>query len=149
MIDAYHWKTLSEAEQKETKRTIGKVRAAEAKRKAEASRISRIARDERLHRTTPKPMSIEHINGVRKLIEEQKPDFLFFVSGVDILETDKLGKLSVSIQGCYRRDEFVFQQAINHKLPIVVSMGGGYSPQIRDIVEAHCNTYRLAEKMFF
>lgn len=88
-------------------------------------------------------------NTLPKLIEEQKPDFLFFVSGVDILETDKLGKLNVSIQGCYRRDEFVYQQAINHKLPIVVSMGGGYSPQIRDIVEAHCNTFRLAEKMFF
>jgi acetoin utilization deacetylase AcuC-like enzyme len=84
-----------------------------------------------------------------RLISEQKPDFLFYVSGVDILETDKLGKLSVSLQGCYKRDEFVFQQAIKNYLPIVVSMGGGYSPQIRDIVEAHCNTFRLAEKMFF
>jgi acetoin utilization deacetylase AcuC-like enzyme len=84
-----------------------------------------------------------------KLIEEQKPDFLFYISGIDILETDKLGKLRVSLQGCYRRDEFVFEQAIANKLPIVVSMGGGYSPQIRDIVEAHCNTFRLAEKMFF
>jgi acetoin utilization deacetylase AcuC-like enzyme len=84
-----------------------------------------------------------------KLIQEQKPDFLFYISGVDILETDKLGKLSVSIQGCYRRDEFVFEQAIKNKLPIVVSMGGGYSPKITDIIEAHCNTFRLAEKMFF
>ena len=84
-----------------------------------------------------------------KLIEEQKPDFLFYISGVDILETDKLGKLSVSIQGCYKRDEFVFEQAIKNKLPIVVSMGGGYSPKITDIIEAHCNTFRLAEKMFF
>jgi acetoin utilization deacetylase AcuC-like enzyme len=84
-----------------------------------------------------------------KLFQEQKPDFLFYISGVDILETDKLGKLSVSIQGCYRRDEFVFEQAIKNKLPIVVSMGGGYSPKITDIIEAHCNTFRLAEKMFF
>ena len=84
-----------------------------------------------------------------KLIQEEKPDFLFFISGVDILETDKLGKLSISIQGCYKRDEFVFEQALKNKLPIVVSMGGGYSPKITDIVEAHCNTFRLAEKMFF
>lgn len=84
-----------------------------------------------------------------KLIKEQKPDFLFYISGVDILETDKLGKLSVSKEGCYRRDEFVFEQAIKNKLPIVVSMGGGYSPKIIDIVEAHCNTFRLAQKMFF
>lgn len=84
-----------------------------------------------------------------KLIEEQKPDFLFYISGVDILETDRLGKLSVSIQGCYRRDEFVFEQSKINKLPIVVAMGGGYSPKITDIIEAHCNTFRLAEKMFF
>ena len=84
-----------------------------------------------------------------KLIKEQKPDFLFYISGVDILETDKLGKLSVSKEGCFRRDEFVFEQAIKNKLPIVVSMGGGYSPKIIDIVEAHCNTFRLAQKMFF
>jgi acetoin utilization deacetylase AcuC-like enzyme len=84
-----------------------------------------------------------------KLISEQKPDFLFYISGVDILETDKLGKISISLQGCYRRDEFVFEQAIHNKLPIVVSMGGGYSPKITNIIEAHCNTFRLAEKMFF
>jgi acetoin utilization deacetylase AcuC-like enzyme len=84
-----------------------------------------------------------------KILKEQKPDFVFYISGVDILETDKLGKLSVTLQGCYRRDEFVFEQVIEHNLPIVVSMGGGYSPKIIDIVEAHCNTFRLADKMFF
>lgn len=84
-----------------------------------------------------------------KLIKSQNPDFLFYVSGVDILATDKLGKLSVSKEGCYRRDEFVFEQAKMNNLPIVVAMGGGYSPKITDIVEAHCNTFRLAEKMYF
>jgi acetoin utilization deacetylase AcuC-like enzyme len=84
-----------------------------------------------------------------KIIKEFKPDFLFYISGVDILETDKLGKLSVSKEACKRRDEFVFENAILNKLPIVVSMGGGYSPQIKDIIEAHCNTFRLASKMFF
>ncbi|MDR6561622.1 MULTISPECIES: histone deacetylase [unclassified Arcicella] len=83
------------------------------------------------------------------LIKQQKPDFLFYISGVDILATDKLGKLSMTKEGCYWRDEFVFEQAINNKLPIVVSMGGGYSPKIIDIVDAHCNTFRLAQKMFF
>lgn len=53
------------------------------------------------------------------------------------------------MEGCRRRDEFVFEQAIKHKIPVVVSMGGAYSPRIADIVEAHCNTFRLAEKMYF
>jgi acetoin utilization deacetylase AcuC-like enzyme len=84
-----------------------------------------------------------------KLIINEKPDFLFFVAGVDILKGDKLGKLSITKAGCYQRDKFVFEVAKTHQLPIVVSLGGGYSPKISDIVEAHCNTFRLAESIFF
>ncbi|MCO4291308.1 histone deacetylase [Solitalea sp. MAHUQ-68] len=83
------------------------------------------------------------------LIEKEKPDFIFYLSGVDILETDKLGKLSVSKAGCKERDRFVFEQCIYHKLPVVVSMGGGYSPRVADIVDAHCNTFRLAKDLYF
>lgn len=83
-----------------------------------------------------------------KLILEFSPDFIFYVSGVDILETDKLGKLSISIAGCKQRDEFVFEQCQFNKIPVVVSMGGGYSPKITDIVEAHCNTFRVAERIW-
>ncbi len=83
-----------------------------------------------------------------KLLKQVQPDFLFFVSGVDILSTDKLGKLSVSKEGCYERDTIVFEQAYRANIPIVVSMGGGYSPRIADIVEAHCNTFRVAKKIY-
>lgn len=83
------------------------------------------------------------------LIRRVQPDFLFYVSGVDILASDRLGKLAVSREGCKQRDEFVFGQAIRHGLPITVSMGGGYSPRLTDIVEAHCNTFRVATSLFF
>ncbi len=83
------------------------------------------------------------------LLQQQQPDFAFYISGVDILGTDKLGKLNVSIAGCRQRDEFVFEQCQKHQIPVVVSMGGGYSPRLTDIVEAHCNTYRAAQKMYF
>lgn len=83
-----------------------------------------------------------------RLIQQVKPDFLFFISGVDILSTDKLGKLSVSLDCCKTRDEVVFELALQANLPIVVTMGGGYSPRITDIVEAHCNTYRVAELLY-
>ena len=83
------------------------------------------------------------------LIDRVQPDFLFFVSGVDILESDRLGKLGVSREGCRQRDRFVFEQAQRHNLPVVVSMGGGYSPRLADIVEAHCNTFRVASELYF
>ena len=83
------------------------------------------------------------------LIRREQPDFLFYVSGVDILASDRLGKLAVSREGCKQRDTFVFEQAIRFGLPIAVSMGGGYSPRLTDIVEAHCNTFRVAADLFF
>lgn len=77
-----------------------------------------------------------------------RPDFVFYQSGVDILETDKLGKLNVSRQGCRERDRIVLEFCRQHQLPVVVSMGGGYSPRIADIVEAHANTFRVATELF-
>ena len=84
-----------------------------------------------------------------KLFEEVEPDFVFYQSGVDILATDKLGRLSVSIAGCKERDRLVFQHCKQDNIPVAVSMGGGYSPQLSHIIEAHANTYRMAQSLFF
>ncbi len=84
-----------------------------------------------------------------KLIDQQKPDFIFYLAGVDVLATDKLGKLSLSKEGCKVRDQFVLEQCHKRQIPVQVSMGGGYSTDIRDIVDAHCNTYRLAHELYF
>lgn len=83
-----------------------------------------------------------------KLISQVKPDLVFYLSGVDILETDKFGKLKVSLDECKRRDEFVLSSLKKYNIPIVVALGGGYSPDVRTIVEAHCNTFRLAADLF-
>ena len=82
------------------------------------------------------------------LIEKLKPQFAFFLSGVDILSTDKYGKLKVSMEGCRQRDAFVFTTLKQHNIPVTVAMGGGYSPDVRTIVEAHCNTFRTAVDIF-
>lgn len=82
------------------------------------------------------------------LLHQVKPDFVFFLSGVDILETDKFGKLKVTMQGCKQRDEIVFTALKQRNIPCTVAMGGGYSPDVRTIVEAHCNTFRLAKDIY-
>jgi acetoin utilization deacetylase AcuC-like enzyme len=88
----------------------------------------------------------KHLDQILTIIS---PDFLFFQSGVDIIETDKLGRLGVSIRGCRQRDEVVFRHAKELAIPIVTSMGGGYSPEIKNIIEAHANTYRAAQQILF
>ena len=81
------------------------------------------------------------------LISEEKPDFAFYLCGVDILSTDKYGKLNVSIEGCKRRDAFVFSMLKANKIPCAVAMGGGYSADVKIITEAHCNTFRIAKDL--
>jgi acetoin utilization deacetylase AcuC-like enzyme len=79
-----------------------------------------------------------------RLLDEEQPDFVFYLAGVDVLATDKLGHLALTREGCRRRDELVLGLCHRHQLPVVVCMGGGYSARIIDIVEAHANTYRVA-----
>lgn len=83
------------------------------------------------------------------LIDKIKPDFIFYLCGVDILGTDKLGRLDLSLEGCKNRDRLVLQQCHRQGIPIQCSMGGGYSKDINVIVEAHANTYREAAKLYF
>lgn len=84
-----------------------------------------------------------------KLIDNHKPDFIFYLSGVDILASDKLGKLGCSIEGCKERDTFVLNLCQKLGIPLQCSMGGGYSPDIKIIIEAHANTYRVAKEVYF
>ncbi len=83
------------------------------------------------------------------LIKEQRPDFIFYLCGVDILASDKLGKLGCSIEGCKERDQFVLQTCHDLKIPVQCSMGGGYSPDIKVIIDAHANTFRVAQDIYF
>jgi acetoin utilization deacetylase AcuC-like enzyme len=83
-----------------------------------------------------------------KLLKSVKPDFIFYLSGVDILESDRLGRLSISIKGCEVRDQMVLKCCHDENIPVQCSMGGGYSKDIKLIIEAHANTYRIAQKIY-
>lgn len=94
-----------------------------------------------------------YLNALQKYLPEVishfEPDFLFFQAGVDVLATDKLGRLALSMEGCKKRDEFVLKCCKENNIPVAVSMGGGYSEKIAYIIEAHANTFRLAQDIFF
>lgn len=82
-----------------------------------------------------------------RILADFVPDVVFYQCGVDIIETDKLGRLGVSLRGCRRRDEMVFETVKQLGVPVVCSMGGGYSQELRYIIEAHANTFRAAAAM--
>ena len=93
-----------------------------------------------------KPQIFSNVETVNKAIELVKS-----IGAVELKEsheTDKFGKLQVSLADCKKRDEIVFQTFKQHAIPVTVALGGGYSPDIKVIVEAHCNTFRLAVELF-
>lgn len=85
---------------------------------------------------------------VYKLIDKVKPDFIFYQSGVDVLETDQLGRMKLTKAGCKERDYIVLTAAHKHGIPLTAVMGGGYSRKVADVVDAHCNLYKLASNLY-
>jgi len=83
------------------------------------------------------------------LFEQVQPDFVFYQAGVDVLKSDKIGRLGMTIDGCKQRDRQVLEACKKHEVPVHITMGGGYSERLKDIVEAHANTYRLAKEIYF
>lgn len=88
-------------------------------------------------------------DAIKTLFRKVKPDIIFYLSGVDVMKTDKLGRMSMTLAGCKQRDQLVFEACKAHEVPVAVSMGGGYSHKISDIVVAHANTFRVAKELYF
>jgi acetoin utilization deacetylase AcuC-like enzyme len=87
-----------------------------------------------------------HLN---KIDKNFSADFLLYQSGVDVLKTDKLGRLGLTIEGIKQRDRLILDYAKSMEIPIMCCMGGGYSPQLKDIIDAHSQVFRLAQEIFF
>jgi len=83
------------------------------------------------------------------ILERKKPDFILYQCGVDVLSSDQLGRLALTMEGVKSRDKMVLSKAKRSVIPIMCCMGGGYSKQIRVIVEAHAQVFRLAQELYF
>jgi acetoin utilization deacetylase AcuC-like enzyme len=79
---------------------------------------------------------------------EHEPEIIFYLGGADPYEGDKLGRLSLSIEGLRARDELVLRECKERGVPVVTVMSGGYAANIADTVEIHCNTLRTVRKIY-
>ncbi len=79
---------------------------------------------------------------------EFDPALVFYLSGVDALASDVLGRLSLSPEGLRARDRRVIGDLKARKIPIVITLGGGYSNPIELTADAHANTFRIAAEAF-
>lgn len=86
--------------------------------------------------------------GVFPAIDAFRPDLLLYLSGVDPLREDRLGRLALTHEGLAERDRFVFEYCRRRGLPVAIAIGGGYADPIAATVTAYANTFRVAREVF-
>jgi acetoin utilization deacetylase AcuC-like enzyme len=77
-----------------------------------------------------------------------RPELLLYLSGVDPLHSDRLGRLDLTLGGLATRDLRVFEFCRDRAIPVSVAIGGGYADPITDSVEGYANTFRMAATVF-
>jgi len=79
-----------------------------------------------------------------QLLKKFNPEVILYQAGVDVLAGDRFGKLALTMSGVTERDRAVCAFARRAGIPLVVTLGGGYARDIDQIVEAHCQTVKIA-----
>jgi len=81
-----------------------------------------------------------------KYLNEIEFDFVFYIAGVDIHYNDRLGKLKISDNGIFERDELVIDNFFSNKIPICGVLGGGYNEDFNKLVELHSSLHKTCAK---
>lgn len=87
----------------------------------------------------------EHLDGI---LQQVKPDLIFYDAGVDTHVGDRLGKLAMTNQGLYRRERMVLSTCLAAGYPVACVIGGGYAKNIHDLVFRHSILHRAAKDVF-
>jgi len=86
------------------------------------------------------------IEALPQLLKKFNPEVILYQAGVDVLAGDRFGKLALTMSGVAERDRAVCVFAHRAGIPLVVTLGGGYARNIDQIVEAHCQTVKIAKQ---
>ncbi|MEO9884105.1 MAG: histone deacetylase [Balneola sp.] len=76
-----------------------------------------------------------------------KPDIAFYLAGIDPLETDHFGRLSLSLEGLRERDRIVIEMVTQKEISLVLLLSGGYAPTLEETVIAHAQMFEIAKEL--
>lgn len=100
-------------------------------------------------KTGDKQYHKELIESLDKVFSEFKPDIVFYLGGIDPLETDHFGRLSLSLKGLRERDRIVIEMVTQKEIPLVLLLSGGYAPTLEETVIAHSQMFEIANELGF
>jgi acetoin utilization deacetylase AcuC-like enzyme len=84
--------------------------------------------------------------GVTTLVESFKPDLILYVAGADPYFQDQLGGLSLTLEGLIARDQVVLEAGLERRIPVAITLAGGYAIDVADTVTIHSNTAKTAKE---
>ncbi|MGE5741017.1 MAG: histone deacetylase [Candidatus Aminicenantes bacterium RBG_16_66_30] len=84
---------------------------------------------------------------IPKIYREFRPQLVLYLAGADPYEKDQLGGLSLTKGGLKERDKLVIESARSKGIPVAVVLAGGYALEIKDTVDIHLNTVRIAQRV--
>lgn len=89
---------------------------------------------------------LKELQVLKKLIKDFKPDLIVYLAGADIYKEDQLGGFLLTKEGIKARDEFIIGLAVKNKIPIAITLAGGYAIKLEDTVDIHLNTIKIMKK---
>ncbi len=84
---------------------------------------------------------------IPKIYKEFRPSLVIYLAGADPYEKDQLGGLALTKAGLKERDKLVIENARRLGIPVAIALAGGYSLEIKDTVDIHLNTVRIAQRV--
>ncbi|MBD3615794.1 MAG: histone deacetylase [Gracilimonas sp.] len=89
------------------------------------------------------------ISALDSIFNKFNPDLVFYLGGIDPMETDHFGRLSLTLSGLRERERIVIESVTQHNYPLVLLLSGGYAPTLKETVVAHAQMYEVAKEMGF
>lgn len=86
-------------------------------------------------------------NALEKIFSATNPDIVFYLAGIDPLETDHFGRLSLTLNGLRERERLVIENVVDRSVPLVLLLSGGYAPTLSETVKAHAVMYEEAAEI--
>lgn len=86
--------------------------------------------------------------GIHQSLAKIKPDLIVYLAGADPYRYDQLGGLALTLAGLFQRDKWVLLSARERKIPVAVTLAGGYAYRVEDTVTIHTNTVKAAKEVF-
>lgn len=89
------------------------------------------------------------ITALDKILGSFEPDLVFYLGGIDPLETDHFGRLSLTLKGLRQRDQIVIESITQRSIPLTLLLSGGYAPTLNETVVAHAQMFEVAKELGF